>query len=77
MSDHSLSTALREFGALRGLPYYEPEMLRDILGGRSAHLPMMNDGEVQRTMSTYDVNEPQAKAIIGSTRIDGFALIQG
>jgi senataxin len=52
-------------------------MLRDILGGKSAHLPMMNESEVRRTMSTYDVNEPQAKAIIGSTRIDGFALIQG
>lgn len=52
-------------------------MLRDILGGKSAHLPIMNDSEVQRTMKTYDVNEPQAKAILGSTRIEGFALIQG
>lgn len=72
-----LSTALREFAALRGLPYYEPEILRDILAGRSAQLPRLSESDIRKAMTAYEVNEPQAKAILGSTSVDGFALIQG
>lgn len=72
-----LSTALREFGALRGLPFYEPSVLHDILNANSAKMPAMSEMAIRQAMTTYDVNEPQAKAIIGATQISGFALIQG
>ncbi|WVR04068.1 hypothetical protein IAU60_001067 [Kwoniella sp. DSM 27419] len=73
----SLSTALREFGALRGLPYYEPSLLQDILGGRSAMMPKLALDDIEEAMNTFDVNEPQARAILGSLHVKGFALIQG
>jgi hypothetical protein len=33
--------------------------------------------EVQLTMTKYNVNEPQARAISSALRTDGFSLIQG
>lgn len=72
-----LSTAVREYGALRGLPYYEPELLSDILAGRATRMPHLTTGAVESAMEAYAVNEPQAKAILGAMSIKGFALIQG
>ncbi len=68
---------MREFGALRGLPYYEPGILRDILAARSASTPNVSEAAVEDAMSKFQVNEPQAKAILGAFAVQGFALIQG
>jgi senataxin len=72
-----LSTAIREFGALKGLPYYEPELLSDILAGRAARMPRLTSNAIDDAMEAYNVNEPQAKAILGAMESRGFALIQG
>nr|XP_019012419.1 senataxin [Kwoniella pini CBS 10737]OCF51200.1 senataxin [Kwoniella pini CBS 10737] len=73
----SLSTAIREFAALKGLPYYESALLQDALAGRSAPMPGLALDDIEDAMKSYDVNEPQAKAILGATHVKGFALIQG
>lgn len=73
----SLSTALREFAALRGLPYYEQDMLADILSARSAVMPRLSDPAIDEAKRAYDANEPQARAILGAMAMKGFALIQG
>ncbi|KAK4689196.1 senataxin, partial [Tremellales sp. Uapishka_1] len=73
----SLGTAFREFGALKGLPYYETEILKDVLDGKSATPPCLSEDEVRQAMGSYDLNEPQAKAVLGAMSVDGFSLIQG
>ncbi|ORY29551.1 SEN1 N terminal-domain-containing protein [Naematelia encephala] len=72
-----LSTALREFGALRGLPYYEGPLLHNILAARSARMPHLTPYEITEAQRAYSVNEPQATAILGAMSVEGFALIQG
>ncbi|KAG1785943.1 SEN1 N terminal-domain-containing protein [Suillus plorans] len=71
----SLSTLHREYGALMALPHYD--LFQMILTPKLSGMPPLQQHEVQHTMSAYHVNEPQARAIIGSLKIDGFALIQG
>lgn len=73
----NMSTAAREYAALKGLAFYEPELLTSILQARPTQLPDIPQVTWQKAMVAYNVNEPQAKAIIGSMRIKGFALIQG
>jgi senataxin len=73
----NMSTAAREYAALKGLPYYEPELLQSILDAKPTALPEIPQVTWEKAMIAYNVNEPQAKAIIGSMRIKGFALIQG
>ncbi|WVW79753.1 hypothetical protein I302_101723 [Kwoniella bestiolae CBS 10118] len=73
----SLSTAVREFAALKGLPYYDASLLQDALAGRSAPMPKLALDDIEDAMKSYDVNEPQAKAILGASHVKGFALIQG
>lgn len=75
--ENRLSTAIREFGALKGLPYYEPELLSDILASRAARMPTLTPNAIDDAMEAYSVNEPQAKAILGAMGSRGFALIQG
>ncbi|KAG1742367.1 SEN1 N terminal-domain-containing protein [Suillus paluster] len=71
----SLSTLHREYGALVALPHYD--LFQMILTPKLSATPPIEQREVQHTMSAYNVNEPQARAIIGSLKADGFALIQG
>ncbi|KAG1882613.1 SEN1 N terminal-domain-containing protein [Suillus subluteus] len=71
----SLSTLHREYGALVALPHYD--LFQTILTPKLSVMQPVEQREVQYTMSAYNVNEPQARAIIGSLKIDGFALIQG
>lgn len=71
----SLSTLHREYGALVALPHYD--LFQTILTPKLSVVPPLELQEVKNTMSAYSVNEPQARAIIGSLKIDGFALIQG
>lgn len=72
-----MTTAIREYTALKGLAYYEPELLDAILAARPTALPDVPEITWQKAMVAYDLNEPQAKAVVGSMRIKGFALIQG
>ncbi|OAX44312.1 hypothetical protein K503DRAFT_861544 [Rhizopogon vinicolor AM-OR11-026] len=71
----SLSTLHREYGALMALPHYD--LFQMILTPKLSALPPLEQREVQHTMSAYNVNEPQARAIIASLKVEGFALIQG
>ncbi|KZT73806.1 hypothetical protein DAEQUDRAFT_355275 [Daedalea quercina L-15889] len=71
----SLTTLYREYGALMSLPYYD--LSETILRAKLNKPTIPDSKEVQRTMATYNVNEPQAKAILYSLTADGFALIQG
>lgn len=73
----SLSTALREFTALKGFPYYEDKVQNEVLAARSARMPDMLPHQVEDTMKNFQVNEPQARAIVGSMSVKGFSLIQG
>lgn len=72
----SLSTLHREYGALMSLPHYDycDVILRPRL---EAKVNKVNPKELQRTMTAYSVNEPQAAAIISSMETEGFSLIQG
>lgn len=72
-----LSTALREYGALQGLPWYDSVLLSNILGARSAKMPRLDEEDIGDAKRAFDTNEPQARAILGAMSIDGFALIQG
>ena len=71
----SLSTLHREYAALMALPYYD--LYESILRPKSPPVPAINAKDVNQTMSTYNVNEPQALAILASLQAEGFALIQG
>ncbi|WVQ83579.1 hypothetical protein IAT38_005720 [Cryptococcus sp. DSM 104549] len=73
----ALSTAMREFGALKGLPWYESSLLGDILAARSAIMPKLALDDIEEAMEAYSLNEPQAKAVLGALHVKGFALIQG
>ncbi|KAG4305321.1 hypothetical protein PORY_001491 [Pneumocystis oryctolagi] len=71
----SLVTIQREYSALKSLEYLE--LCNDIINAKSQPFPSISFNEVQRAMVAYDVNKPQAEAIIGVTKSTGFYLIQG
>lgn len=71
----SLTTISREYGALMAFPYYD--LFMDILKSKISLAPEMSPIEIQRAMKVHHVNEPQATAILGSLRTEGFSLIQG
>ena len=65
----------REYGALLGLPHYD---CADFILKPQLPKPLrLDQNEVEVTMTKYSVNEPQARAIVGALRTDGFTLIQG
>ncbi|KAK0201742.1 SEN1 N terminal-domain-containing protein [Desarmillaria ectypa] len=71
----SLSTIHREYSALVTLPYYDN--VDTILRPQLAPPPSVDPKDIQRTMQTYRVNEPQAIAIESALKTEGFVLIQG
>ncbi|KAA1469989.1 hypothetical protein DENSPDRAFT_797113 [Dentipellis sp. KUC8613] len=71
----SLSTLHREFGALVSMQYYDYAEM--ILHPNLAWKAAIDESELQRTASTYNVNQPQALAIASVLQTDGFSLIQG
>ncbi|KAG4301639.1 hypothetical protein PCK1_002124 [Pneumocystis canis] len=71
----SLITIQREYSALKSLEYLE--LRDDIISAKSQQLPVISSNEIYRAMTTYNVNKPQAEAIIGVTKSTGFYLIQG
>ncbi|KAF9220939.1 hypothetical protein BS17DRAFT_786249 [Gyrodon lividus] len=70
-----LATLHREYGALMALPYYDA--FQSIMQPRISALPRLERRDIDEAMSTYRVNEPQARAILSSLQAEGFALIQG
>ncbi|TKY85896.1 hypothetical protein EX895_005437 [Sporisorium graminicola] len=71
----SLTTLHREFAALMAAPYYD--LFSDVIRGRVAPKVTLSSDEVRKAMHGYQVNEPQARAILGSLATEGFSLIQG
>lgn len=57
------------------LPYID--LSQAILNAKVAKVSIPEQSEVRRTMHAYNVNEPQATAILNSLSGNGFALIQG
>lgn len=70
-----MSTIHREYSALRSMCYLE--LFQEILDPRLSPLVQPEARILERTMSAYQVNKPQAVAIIGSLKSQGFSLIQG
>ncbi|KAH9950533.1 SEN1 N terminal-domain-containing protein [Amylocystis lapponica] len=71
----SLATLHREYAALMALPYYD--LCDTIMQARLMKSTSTDSQEVQRTMATYNVNEPQARAMLNALQVEGFSLIQG
>lgn len=71
----SLTTLHREFAALMAAPYFD--LFADIIRGRIAPKATLTSDQVKKAMQGYQVNEPQARAILGSLATEGFSLIQG
>ena len=74
-SRDSLNTLHREYSALAGLEFcdinyliYKPSLSEPVT---------VSTQELQTAMKSYQVNEPQAKAILSSMSTKGFSLIQG
>ena len=40
-------------------------------------MPKVYPDDIREAQHTYDLNEPQAKAVLGTLDVNGFALIQG
>jgi len=74
-ADSSLTPILREYGALKGLPYYD--LVEEILAARPSMPARPSKHDLKFTMDAYAVNEPQAAAIVGACQNEGFSLIQG
>ena len=72
---HSLTTIHREYAALMALPYYD--LFATILRPQLAEKPAIDSRDVKQTMQKYNVNEPQAVAILSALQAIGFSLIQG
>ena len=73
--DSSLTPLEREYGALLSLRYYD--LLDEILKARPTPITTPSEDQVKRMKSTYEVNEPQARAICAAKDNEGFTLIQG
>jgi senataxin len=66
---------MREYVALKGLPYYD--LVEEILAARPSAPVQPSERELKVTMDAYAVNKPQAIAIVGACQKEGFSLIQG
>ncbi|GAA5880785.1 hypothetical protein JCM1840_001374 [Sporobolomyces johnsonii] len=71
----NLSTVHREYAALQALEYLD--LCPDILNPRPPPALPLDSRLIEKTMDAYKVNEPQAMAIQGALRTQGFSLIQG
>lgn len=57
------------------LPYYD--LCEAILRPNLTRQTASDQTEIQQTMASYNLNEPQAKAILAAMKTIGFSLIQG
>ncbi|GAN07711.1 hypothetical protein MAM1_0172d07213 [Mucor ambiguus] len=72
----SLTTTVREYAALEGLDYYD--LAQDIINPKAIPKPKLSSSSIQNCCTRYDVNEPQAVAIVSAMQKKrGFSLIQG
>ncbi|EPQ28681.1 uncharacterized protein PFL1_03984 [Pseudozyma flocculosa PF-1] len=71
----SLTTLHREFAALMTAAYFD--LFQNVLAARVSPKAPLSAEKVQHAMNGYQVNEPQARAILGSLATPGFSLIQG
>ncbi|KAK9466782.1 SEN1 N terminal-domain-containing protein [Lipomyces arxii] len=71
----SMTTIEREYSSLMGLPYYD--LLDSILKAKPAQAIRPDANSIRRTQRLYDVNAPQAGAILATMESTGFTLIQG
>ncbi|KAJ3197034.1 DEAD-box type RNA helicase [Irineochytrium annulatum] len=72
----SITTLVREFNSLVTLPNLP--LCNEIVSPFDRDRPILSDSQVQQTIQTFGVNEPQAEAIlIASQQPVGFVLIQG
>lgn len=71
----SITPLEREYGALRGLMYYD--LCDEIIKAKPSPLLPYKDNQTDPLISTYNVNKAQAKAIKSAIDNDGFTLIQG
>ncbi|GEM11057.1 tRNA-splicing endonuclease [Rhodotorula toruloides] len=71
----NLSTVHREYAALQALEFID--LCGDVLAPRPPPSIKTDPRTIEKTMSAYKVNEPQAIAIHGALRTQGFNLIQG
>jgi len=75
MLKRSLTPLMREYAALKGLPYYD--LVEEILAAKPSTPVQPTERELKVTMDAYAVNKPQAIAIVGACQKEGFSLIQG
>ncbi|KAF1943176.1 hypothetical protein EJ02DRAFT_433485 [Clathrospora elynae] len=71
----SITPLEREYGALRGLQYYD--LCDEIIRAKPSPLLTYKDSQIQPLISNYNVNKAQAKAIKSAIDNDAFTLIQG
>lgn len=73
---HSLTTTMREYAALEGLEYYD--LGQEIIQPKPSIISKPSSEEIEQYRARYDVNEPQAEAIVCAIKKKkGFSLIQG
>ena len=68
-----LAGALNPSYSIRG--YYD--LYDTILQPRLSKQNVTDQQEIRQTMTKYNLNEPQAKAVLSSIKTNGFSLIQG
>lgn len=67
---------MREYAALEALDHYD--LADEIIRPKPTPLPKISSSSIQQCCARYDVNEPQAIAIISAMqKKKGFSLIQG
>ena len=74
-TSRSLSTVSREYAALQALEFID--LCGDILDPRPPAALGADARTIEQHVKAYKVNEPQAVAIHGALRTNGFSLIQG
>jgi senataxin len=57
------------------VPFYD--VFDTVLRPTLTKKPYIDPRDLEQTMEKHGVNEPQAAAILGSLRVEGFSLIQG
>ena len=71
----TLTTLRREFAALCSVP--DLAMTQDVLHARVAQVPDVSKADEVKAMQTYQLNAPQARAVVAAMRTLGFSLIRG
>lgn len=68
-------TVEREYSSLKGLPYYD--LCDEILAGKPSKPVEVSEDEAKAMVKNNNLNISQARAILASSKTEGFSLIQG